>query len=88
MSVVKIDRQSNFSGHTHSEETKEKLRRVQSGKKYVFRSLVHAHSGSHCVCVDGILYRSVSAAHRATGLSRTTIRLWANDSKNVRCVWI
>ena len=88
MSVVKMNRPSNFSGHTHSEETKEKLRRIQSGKKYISRSLVHPHTGSHCVYVDGTFYASVSAAHRATGLSRTTIRLWANDSTNMRCVWV
>ena len=56
-------------GTKHTEETKEKMRKSHLGKGY---------RGRKCV-VDGVEYRSISAASRATGIPITTLHRRINN---------
>jgi group I intron endonuclease len=90
LSNVKKRLPSNFEGHRHSEETKQKMRAAQTGKIYPSCRGPRGPAVAKKVSVYGIAYGSVNEAFRCTGMSRTTIRSHANssDPRHAYCYWL
>lgn len=66
VSCVKLGEKNPFYGRSHSAETKAKISKIHTGKKN--------YRDCKPFTIDGVPYRSLEIASKATGIKHTTIR--------------
>lgn len=86
---VDVGEQNGFYGMTHSEETRQKIRDAQTGRKHSEETKrKQAESHYKPVRVGDKIYESLKAASEDSGINKTTLSRWCKDINKINYAFV